>query len=89
MNLKQKFEILQKNFNLMAKSKLSLQEFGPVSSFSTSILSGLMIGLAIQYFIGYEPFPVVIFVLVGIYAVSYTQLTLPTLCSVKISVVAV
>jgi len=67
MNLKQKFEISQKNFNLMAKSKLSLQEFGPVSSFSTSILSGLMIGLTIQYFIGYEPFPVVIFVLVGIY----------------------
>ena len=51
----------------MAKSKLSLQEFGPVSSLSTSILSGLMIGLAIQYVIGYEPFPVVIFVLVGIY----------------------
>ena len=51
----------------MARSKLSLQEFGPVSSFSTSILSVLMIGLCIQYFFGYEPFPVVIFVFVGIY----------------------
>ena len=51
----------------MAKSKLSLQEFGPVSSFSTSILSGLMIGLGIQNFFGYAPWPVIIFVLIGIY----------------------
>jgi F0F1-type ATP synthase assembly protein I len=51
----------------MAKSSLNLQDFGPVSSFSTSIISGLLVGLLIQYFIGYEPVPVIIFVLIGIY----------------------
>ena len=51
----------------MAKNSLDLQDFGPVSSFSTSIISGLLVGLLIQYFIGYEPVPVIIFVLIGIY----------------------
>ncbi|MCH1415470.1 hypothetical protein OAJ22_02275 [Acidimicrobiaceae bacterium] len=51
----------------MAKNSLNLQDFGPVSSFSTSIISGLLVGLLIQYFIGYEPVPVIIFVLIGIY----------------------
>lgn len=51
----------------MAKNSLNLQDFGPVSSFSTSIISGLLAGLLIQYFIGYEPVPVIIFVLIGIY----------------------
>ena len=49
------------------KNNLNLQDFGPVTSFSTSIISGLLIGLLIQYFIGYEPVPVIIFVLIGIY----------------------
>jgi len=35
----------------MAKNSLNLQDFGPVSSFSTSIISGLLVGLLIQYFI--------------------------------------
>ena len=51
----------------MAKNSLNLQDVGPVSSFSTSIISGLLVGLLIQYFIGYEPVPVIIFVLIGIY----------------------
>ena len=51
----------------MAKNSLNLQDFGPVSSFSTSIIRGLLVGLLIQYFIGYEPVPVIIFVLIGIY----------------------
>ena len=51
----------------MAKNSLNLQDFGPVSSFSTSIISGLLVGLLIQYFTGYEPVPVIIFVLIGIY----------------------
>tara|TARA_B100000902_G_scaffold54412_1_gene61132 strand:+ start:1260 stop:1463 length:204 start_codon:yes stop_codon:yes gene_type:complete len=51
----------------MAKNSLNLEDFGPVSSFSTSIISGLLVGLLIQYFIGYEPVPVIIFVLIGIY----------------------
>ena len=51
----------------MAKNSHNLQDFGPVSSFSTSIISGLLVGLLIQYFIGYEPVPVIIFVLIGIY----------------------
>ena len=51
----------------MAKNSLNLQDFGPVSSFSTSIISGLLVGLLIQYFIGYEPVQVIIFVLIGIY----------------------
>jgi F0F1-type ATP synthase assembly protein I len=51
----------------MANNSLNLQDFGPVSSFSTSIISGLLVGLLIQYFIGYEPVPVIIFVLIGIY----------------------
>ena len=51
----------------MAKNSLNLQDFGPVGSFSTSIISGLLVGLLIQYFIGYEPVPVIIFVLIGIY----------------------
>ena len=51
----------------MAKNSPNLQDFGPVSSFSTSIISGLLVGLLIQYFIGYEPVPVIIFVLIGIY----------------------
>jgi len=49
------------------QNNLNLQDFGPVTSFSTSIISGLLIGLLIQYFIGYEPVPVIIFVLIGIY----------------------
>ena len=49
------------------KNNLNLQDFVPVTSFSTSIISGLLIGLLIQYFIGYEPVPVIIFVLIGIY----------------------
>ncbi len=51
----------------MAKSKINFEEFGPITSFSTSIISGLLVGLLIQYFLGYEPIPVVIFVLIGIY----------------------
>ena len=51
----------------MAKSKINFEEFGPITSFSTSIISGLLVGLLIQYFFGYEPIPVVIFVLIGIY----------------------
>ena len=53
------------------KNNLNLQDFGPVTSFSTSIISGLLIGLLIQYFIGYEPVPVIIFVLIvsiGLYS---------------------
>ena len=49
------------------QNNLNLQDFGPVTSFSTSLISGLLIGLLIQYFIGYEPVPVIIFVLIGIY----------------------
>ena len=49
------------------KSNLNLQDFGPVSSFSTSIISGLLVGLLIQSFIGYEPIPIIVFVLIGIY----------------------
>ena len=51
----------------MAKPKINFEEFGPITSFSTSIISGLLVGLLIQYFLGYEPIPVVIFVLIGIY----------------------
>ena len=51
----------------MAKSKINFEEFGPITSFSTSIISGLLVGLLIQNFLGYEPIPVVIFVLIGIY----------------------
>ena len=47
------------------KRKINLQDYGPVSSFSTSIISGLLVGLLVQNFIGFEP-------------VSYTHLTLPT-----------
>jgi len=49
------------------QNNLNLQDFGPVTSFSTSIISGLLIGLLIQYFIGYEPVPVLILVLLVIY----------------------
>ena len=49
------------------KSNLNLQDFGPVSSFSTSIISGLLVGLLVQSFIGYEPIPIIVFVLIGIY----------------------
>jgi F0F1-type ATP synthase assembly protein I len=51
----------------MAKSRINLEDFGPVSSFSTSIISGLLIGLLIQNFFGYAPWPVISFVLIGIY----------------------
>jgi len=51
----------------MAKSKINFEEFGPITSFSTSIISGLLVGLLIQNFFDYEPIPVVIFVLIGIY----------------------
>ena len=51
----------------MAKARINLEDFGPVSTFSTSILSGLLIGLLIQNFFGYAPWPVIIFVLIGIY----------------------
>ena len=61
----------------MAKARINLEDFGPVSTFSTSILSGLLIGLLIQNFFGYAPWPVIIFV-----PVSYTHLTLPTIVSV-------
>jgi len=54
-------------FNHMAKARINLEDFGPVSTFSTSILSGLLIGLLIQNFFGYAPWPVIIFVLIGIY----------------------
>jgi len=52
---------------MVKKNSINLQDFGPVSSFSTSIISGLLVGLLIQYFIGYDPVPVIIFVLIGIY----------------------
>ena len=51
----------------MAKAKINLKDFGPVSTFSTSILSGLLIGLLLQNFFGYAPWPVITFVLIGIY----------------------
>ena len=51
----------------MPKSKLNYEDFGPVSTFSTSILSSLLIGLLIQNYIGYTPWPVIIFVLIGFY----------------------
>ena len=51
----------------MAKSRINLEDFGPVSTFSTSILSGLLIGLVIQNFFGYATWPVITFVLIGIY----------------------
>ena len=51
----------------MPKSILNYEDFGPVSTFSTSILSSLLIGLLIQNYIGYSPWPVIIFVLIGIY----------------------
>jgi F0F1-type ATP synthase assembly protein I len=51
----------------MPRSKLNYEDFGPVSTFSTSILSSLVIGLLIQNFIGYAPWPVITFVLIGIY----------------------
>ena len=51
----------------MAKSRINMEDFGPVSTFSTSILSGLLIGLVIQNFAGYAPWPVIVFVLIGIY----------------------
>ena len=41
----------------MPKSKLNYEDFGPVSTFSTSILSSLLIGLLIQNYIGYTPWP--------------------------------
>ncbi len=46
----------------MAKARINLEDFGPVSTFST-----LLIGLLIQNFFGYAPWPVIIFVLIGIY----------------------
>ncbi|MBC8480251.1 MAG: hypothetical protein ISQ80_04480 [Candidatus Actinomarina sp.] len=52
---------------MVKKNSINLQDFGPVSSFSTSIISGLLVGLLIQYFVGYDPVPVIIFVLIGIY----------------------
>ena len=52
---------------MVKKNSINLQDFGPVSSYSTSIISGLLVGLLIQYFVGYEPVPVIIFVLIGIY----------------------
>jgi F0F1-type ATP synthase assembly protein I len=52
---------------MVKKNSINLQDFGPVSSFSTSIMSGLLVGLLIQYFVGYDPVPVIIFVLIGIY----------------------
>jgi len=39
----------------MAKARINLQDFGPVSTFSTSILSGLLIGLVIQNFFDTNP----------------------------------
>ena len=33
--------------------KLNLEDYGPVSSFSTSIISGLLVGLLVQNFIGF------------------------------------
>ena len=51
----------------MAKARINLEDFGPVSTFSTSILSALLIGLLIQNFFGYAPWPVIVFVLIGIY----------------------
>ena len=57
----------------MAKSRINLEDFGPVSTFSTSILSGLLIGLLIQNFLGYAPWPVISFFLVGIY-VGYRRM---------------
>ena len=52
---------------MVKKNSINLQDVGPVSSFSTSIISGLLVGLLIQYFVGYDPVPVIIFVLIGIY----------------------
>ena len=52
---------------MVKKNSINLQDFGPVSSFSTSIISGLLVGLLIQYFVGYDPVPVIVFVLIGIY----------------------
>lgn len=52
---------------MVKKNSINLQDFGPVSSFSTTIISGLLVGLLIQYFVGYDPVPVIIFVLIGIY----------------------
>ena len=52
---------------MVKKNSINLQDFGPVSSVSTSIISGLLVGLLIQYFVGYDPVPVIIFVLIGIY----------------------
>ena len=52
---------------MVKKNSINLQDFGPVSSFSTSIISGLLVGLLIQYFVGFDPVPVIIFVLIGIY----------------------
>ena len=49
------------------RRKLNLEDYGPVSSFSTSIISGLLVGLLVQNFIGFEPFTIIIFLFVGIY----------------------
>ena len=49
------------------RRKLNLEDYGPVSSFSTSIISGLLVGLLVQNFIGFEPYTVIIFLFVGIY----------------------
>tara|TARA_A200000113_G_scaffold80917_1_gene71978 strand:- start:495 stop:707 length:213 start_codon:yes stop_codon:yes gene_type:complete len=49
------------------KRKINLQDYGPVSSFSTSIISGLLVGLFVQNFIGFEPYTVIFFIFIGFY----------------------
>ena len=65
--LEEEVRSLATSFQPYAKARINLEDFGPVSTFSTSILSGLLIGLLIQNFFGYAPWPVIIFVLIGIY----------------------
>ena len=38
-----------------------------VTSLASSIISGLLVGLLVQNFIGFEPYTVIIFLFVGIY----------------------
>ena len=52
------------------RRKLNLEDYGPVSSFSTSIISGLLVGLLVQNFIGFEPYTVIIFVFIEFMMVS-------------------
>ena len=52
------------------RRKLNLEDYGPVSSFSTSIISGLLVGLLVQNFIGFEPYTVIIFCLLEFMMVS-------------------